>query len=70
MKNRLTTTLVLGLPDGSNDFVVYSDASKVGLCCVLMQHSWVIAYAFRQLKTYEKNYLMHDLELAAMVFVP
>ena len=34
-----------------------------------MQHGIVIAYASRQLKDYEKNYLTHDLELAAMVFV-
>lgn len=29
----------------------------------------VVAYAWRQLKTHEKNYATHDLELAAVVFV-
>ena len=34
-----------------------------------MQKRKVIAYASRQLKSHEKNYPTHDLELAAMVFV-
>ena len=33
-----------------------------------MQHGRVIAYASRQLKDYEKNYLTHDLELTTVVF--
>ncbi|WMV41242.1 hypothetical protein MTR67_034627, partial [Solanum verrucosum] len=49
-------------------FVVYCDASRVGLGCVLMQNGKVIAYASRQLKVHEKNYPTHDLELAAVVF--
>ena len=47
---------------------MYSDASKRGLGCVLMQHGKVITYASRQLKEYERNYPTHDLELAAVVF--
>ncbi|GJR68577.1 putative nucleotidyltransferase, ribonuclease H [Tanacetum coccineum] len=38
---------------GSGGFQIYSDASKKGLGCVLMQHGKVIAYASRQLKPYE-----------------
>ncbi|GJX15550.1 reverse transcriptase domain-containing protein [Tanacetum coccineum] len=53
---------------GSGGFQKYSDASKKGLGCVLMQHGKVIAYASRQLKPYEVNYPTHDLELAAVVF--
>ena len=49
-------------------FVVYSDASKLGLGCVLMQDEKVIAYASWQLKKHEANYPTHDLELAAVVF--
>ncbi|GJS69832.1 retrotransposon protein, putative, ty3-gypsy subclass [Tanacetum coccineum] len=52
----------------SGGFQIYSDASKKGLGCVLMQHGKVIAYASRQLKPYEVNYPTHDLELAAVVF--
>jgi hypothetical protein len=48
--------------------VVYSDASKKRLGCVLMQHGKVIAYASRQLKAHEVNYPVHDLELAAVEF--
>ena len=59
---------VLTLPDGNEGYVVYSDASKQGLGCVLMQQGKVIAYASRQLKVYEVNYPTHDLELAAVVF--
>ena len=62
------TAPVLTIPSGSGGFVVYSDASKSGLGCVLMQHGKVVAYASRQLKEYEKNYPTHDLELAAVVF--
>ncbi|GKA96164.1 putative reverse transcriptase domain-containing protein, partial [Tanacetum coccineum] len=56
------------LLDGSKDFVVYCDASRIGLGCVLMQRGKVIAYASRQLKIYENNYTAHDLELGAVVF--
>nr|GEY43227.1 retrotransposon protein, putative, Ty3-gypsy subclass [Tanacetum cinerariifolium] len=47
---------------------IYSDASKKGLGCILMQHGKVIAYASRRLNPYEVNYPTHDLELAAVVF--
>ena len=49
-------------------YVVFSDASKQGLGCVLMQGGEVIAYASHQLKKHETNYLTHDLELIAIVF--
>jgi len=62
LKRRLTTTPILALPQGNEDFVIYSDASKVGLGCVLMQRDKVIAYASRQLKPNEVNYPTHDLE--------
>ena len=48
--------------------VVYTDASKEGLGCVLMQHRKVVTFAARKLKTHEMNYPTHDLELAAVVF--
>ncbi|TYK11616.1 ty3-gypsy retrotransposon protein [Cucumis melo var. makuwa] len=50
-------------------FVIYSNASKKGLGCVLMQQGKVVAYASRQLKSHEQDYPTHDLELAAVVFV-
>ena len=48
--------------------MVFSDASRQGLGCVLMQNGKVIAYASCQLKKHETNYPTHDLELAAVVF--
>ncbi|KAH0661820.1 hypothetical protein KY284_026751 [Solanum tuberosum] len=67
LKDRLISALVLALPKGSEGYVVYCDVFGVGLGCVLMQHSKVIAYASRQLRKHEKNYPTHDLELAAVV---
>ncbi|WMV25020.1 hypothetical protein MTR67_018405 [Solanum verrucosum] len=78
-RTRLVTLKVLSEPimfweggnyalKGSNGFVVYCDASPIGLGCVLMKHGKVIFYALRQLKMHEKNFLTHDLELAVVVF--
>ena len=68
LKQRLVTAPVLTIPLGTGGFVIYSDASHKELDCVLMQNGKVVAYASRQLKNYEKNYLTHDLDLAAVVF--
>ncbi|KAH0710891.1 hypothetical protein KY284_012318 [Solanum tuberosum] len=68
LKESLVSAPILSLPDGLEGFVVYCDASRIGLGCVLMQSGKVIAYASRQLKVHEKNYPTHDLELAAVVF--
>ena len=59
---------MLTLPDSVSEFEIFCDASKEGLRCVLMNKGKVIAYASRQLKIHEKNYPVHDLELAAVVF--
>ncbi|KAI3715416.1 hypothetical protein L6452_22398 [Arctium lappa] len=68
LKHKLCDAPILALPEGTDDFVVYCDASHQGLGCVLMQRNKVIAYASRQLKVHEKNYTTHDLELGAVVF--
>ncbi|WMV41070.1 hypothetical protein MTR67_034455 [Solanum verrucosum] len=68
LKDRLNSASVLTLPKGINGFVIYCDASRFGLGCVLMQNGKVIAYASRQLKIHEKKYLTHDLKLATVVF--
>ncbi|KAJ9538923.1 hypothetical protein OSB04_031656 [Centaurea solstitialis] len=66
LKQRLSSAPIISLPDGIDDFGVFSDASKQGLRCVLMQRDKVIAYASRQLKEHEKRYSTHDLELVAV----
>ncbi|GJV79036.1 putative reverse transcriptase domain-containing protein, partial [Tanacetum coccineum] len=67
LKDKLCNAPVLALPNGPEDFVVYCDASGLGLSCVLMQRGKVIACASRQLKIHAKNYTTHDLELGAVI---
>nr|GEU71179.1 retrotransposon protein, putative, Ty3-gypsy subclass [Tanacetum cinerariifolium] len=68
LSRKLCSAPILALPKGSENFMVYCDASQKGLGVVLMQRDKVIAYALRQLKIHEKNYTTHDLELGAVVF--
>nr|GFA38123.1 retrotransposon protein, putative, Ty3-gypsy subclass [Tanacetum cinerariifolium] len=68
LKQKLCSAPILTLPEGSEDFIVYCDASNKGLGAVLMQREKVISYASRQRKIHEKNYTTHDLELGAVVF--
>ncbi|GJZ67666.1 putative reverse transcriptase domain-containing protein, partial [Tanacetum coccineum] len=66
LKQKLCSAPILALPEGSEDFVVYCDASHKGLGAVLMQREKVISYASCQLKIHEKNYTTHDLELGSV----
>nr|GEY51909.1 putative reverse transcriptase domain-containing protein [Tanacetum cinerariifolium] len=68
IKQKLCSAPILALPEGSEDFVVYCDASHNGLGDVLMQREKVIAYDSRQLKIHENNYTTHDVELRSLVF--
>nr|GEW72357.1 hypothetical protein [Tanacetum cinerariifolium] len=68
LKQKLCEALILALPEGNDDFVVYCDASIQGLGVVLMQREKFIAYVSRQLKPHEENYTTHDLKLGAVVF--
>ena len=68
LKELLSNAPVLVIPEGNQDLVVYTDASRIGLGAVLMQRERVIAYASRKLKPTETRYATHDLELAAIVF--
>nr|GFA10862.1 putative reverse transcriptase domain, ribonuclease H-like domain protein [Tanacetum cinerariifolium] len=68
LKRKLCSASILSLPEGSEDFVVYCDASLKGFGAVLMQREKVIAYASKQLRKNEENYTTHDLELGVVVF--
>ncbi|KAA3474110.1 DNA/RNA polymerases superfamily protein [Gossypium australe] len=68
LKALLTKAPELVQPESGKEFIIYSDALLNGLGCVLMQEGKVIAYASKQLKPHEKNYVIHDLELACIVF--
>ncbi|GJS26440.1 putative reverse transcriptase domain-containing protein [Tanacetum coccineum] len=70
LKQKLCSAPIMALPEGSEDFIVYCDASIKGLGAVLMKREKVIAYASRQLKIHEKNYTTHDLELGAIRYHP
>nr|GEU77986.1 putative reverse transcriptase domain-containing protein [Tanacetum cinerariifolium] len=67
LKQKLYSAMILALTEGSENFMVYCDASRKGLGAVLMQKEKVIAYVSRQLKIQEKNYTTHDLELGAIM---
>ncbi|GJV24770.1 putative reverse transcriptase domain-containing protein [Tanacetum coccineum] len=67
LSKKLCSAPILALPEGSENFVIYCDASRKGLSAVLMQREKVIAYASCQLKIHEKNYTTHDLELGAVI---
>ncbi|XP_057734479.1 uncharacterized mitochondrial protein AtMg00860-like [Arachis stenosperma] len=54
LKQRLTTAPVLVLPEPSEPFEVYCDASLKGLVFILMQHRNVVAYASRQLRPHDE----------------
>nr|GEU53650.1 putative reverse transcriptase domain-containing protein [Tanacetum cinerariifolium] len=68
MKKKLCSDPILALPEGSENFVFYCDASYKWLGAGLIKKERFIAYASRQLKIHEKNYMTHDLELGAVVF--
>nr|GEV07603.1 putative reverse transcriptase domain-containing protein [Tanacetum cinerariifolium] len=68
LKQKICSASILALPEGSENFVVYCDASRKGLGAVLMQRKKVIAYTSRQLKIHKNNYTTHDLELKDVVF--
>ena len=68
LKEKLVSAPILVLPESGRRFTVYTDASGVGLGCVLMQEGRVISYASRLLRKHEENYPTHDLEIVAVVF--
>ncbi|GJY64253.1 putative reverse transcriptase domain-containing protein [Tanacetum coccineum] len=45
LKQKLCSAPILALPEGSEDFIVYCDASKKGLGAVLMQREGDVSYA-------------------------
>nr|GEY30220.1 hypothetical protein [Tanacetum cinerariifolium] len=69
LKQNLCSALILALPEGSEDVMVYCDASHKGLGTILMQTEKVIAYASCQLKILsaqsearkEENFINKDL---------
>ena len=67
LKRRLTSTPILIVLERGQGYIVYNDAFKDKLGCVLMQSGRVVAYGSWKLKNQERNYPTHDMELAAIV---
>ena len=67
LKQKLTCTPILVIPDPNGNFTMITDASGDGLGGVLMQEGRVVAYESRKLKKNEVNYVPHDLELDTIV---
>lgn len=69
LKHALAKALVLALPDLSKTFEVETDASKQGICAVLMQTGQPIAYISRSLGPRWQKLSVYEKELLAVVFV-
>src|SRR5688572_12705807 len=73
LKHRLITAPVLAHPDFDKPFILYTDASTIGLGAVLAQQQddgkeRPIAYHARTLKGAEKNYPITELECLAVIW--
>jgi len=73
LKQKLITTPILKYPDFTRPFIVYTDASGIGLGAILSQKDehekeCVIAYASRSLNSAEQNYTVTDQECLAVVW--
>jgi hypothetical protein len=68
LKELLTTTLILKVPNMDMDFLVCTDASKEVLGGVLMQDYASDCLNFEEMRRHDKNYMTHDLELLAIIY--
>ena len=67
LKEKLTTAPVLRSPDQNLQFVVTTDASDYAIGAVLSQEDQPIAYRSRKISSAERNYLVYEKELLAII---
>jgi hypothetical protein len=67
LKSLLTSAPILRIVDPEENFVVWTDAWKVGVNGVLIHNGHVVCYELRKLKEHENIYATHDLELTAIL---
>ena len=61
------TTSILKIVDPDKYFIVCTDANKDDLVVILTQEDHVICYEYKKLKEHEKNYVVHNMELATII---
>ncbi|GES88280.1 enzymatic polyprotein, putative [Rhizophagus clarus] len=72
LKTKLTQAPIVRYPDFEKPFLLYTDASLIGIGAVLAQKDskdeYVVAYASRTLAPAEKNYAITELEYLAIIW--
>ncbi|GJY14437.1 putative reverse transcriptase domain-containing protein [Tanacetum coccineum] len=67
VKEKVTTSSILILPDFSKVFELHTDASKVAICGVLSQGGRPVAYFSEKLAGPKSRYTIYDLEFYAVI---
>jgi len=67
LKEKISTTLVLALPDLQRPFEIETDASDYAMGAMLMQHGKLICYHSETFNSVIVNYPTYDKELYALV---
>ena len=68
IKKTMTATLVLALPNFSQEFVIDIDASRNGIGAALMQQGHPITFISKSLSSKHKSLLAYDKEMFAILF--
>jgi hypothetical protein len=63
----LTSAPILKIANPNMDFVVCIDACKEGMGGFISQEGFLICYESQNMKEHERNYAIHDLELATII---